>query len=98
MNDRRRGTLIGLAIGDALHDAETFDEAVLKAVNLGDDADTTGAVCGQLAGAFWGERLASKFLLLLLFVRHFRWLIPLAAQYGLRRIFSVVGVGDGEIA
>ena len=24
-------------------------------VNLGDDADTTGAICGQLAGAFWGE-------------------------------------------
>jgi ADP-ribosylglycohydrolase len=23
--------------------------------NLGDDADTTGAICGQLAGAFWGE-------------------------------------------
>lgn len=26
-----------------------------RAVNLGDDADTTGAICGQLAGAFWGE-------------------------------------------
>jgi len=26
-----------------------FREAVLRAVNLGDDADTTGAVCGQLA-------------------------------------------------
>ena len=24
-------------------------------MNLGDDADTTGAVCGQLAGAYWGE-------------------------------------------
>ena len=31
------------------------EEAVLRAVNLGDDADTTGAICGQLAGAFWGE-------------------------------------------
>jgi ADP-ribosyl-[dinitrogen reductase] hydrolase len=39
----------------AFHDANSFEEAVLKAVNLGDDADTTGAVCGQLAGAFWGE-------------------------------------------
>jgi ADP-ribosyl-[dinitrogen reductase] hydrolase len=39
----------------AFHDADTFEEAVLKAVNLGDDADTTGAICGQLAGAFWGE-------------------------------------------
>jgi ADP-ribosyl-[dinitrogen reductase] hydrolase len=39
----------------AFHNSETFEEAVLKAVNLGDDADTTGAICGQLAGAFWGE-------------------------------------------
>ncbi|WP_166819940.1 ADP-ribosylglycohydrolase family protein [Thalassoroseus pseudoceratinae] len=39
----------------AFHDAQDFREAVLKAVNLGDDADTTGAVCGQFAGAFWGE-------------------------------------------
>jgi len=39
----------------AFHDAANFREAVLKAVNLGDDADTTGAVCGQLAGAYWGE-------------------------------------------
>lgn len=39
----------------AFHDASDFEEAVLRAVNLGDDADTTGAVCGQLAGAFWGE-------------------------------------------
>lgn len=40
----------------AFHDAVDFRQAVLRAVNLGDDADTTGAVCGQLAGAFWGER------------------------------------------
>lgn len=31
-----------------------FRDAVLMAVNLGDDADTTGAVCGQIAGAFYG--------------------------------------------
>ena len=39
----------------AFHDAKDFREAVLRVVNLGDDADTTGAVCGQLAGAYWGE-------------------------------------------
>ncbi|MBD8530532.1 MULTISPECIES: ADP-ribosylglycohydrolase family protein [unclassified Massilia] len=32
----------------------SFKEAVLKAANLGDDADTTAAICGQLAGAFYG--------------------------------------------
>src|SRR3954471_15244060 len=30
-------------------------DPVDAAVNLGDDADTTGAICGQLAGAYWGE-------------------------------------------
>jgi ADP-ribosyl-[dinitrogen reductase] hydrolase len=39
----------------AFHDASSFEEAVLKGVNLGEDADTTGAVVGQVAGAFWGE-------------------------------------------
>jgi ADP-ribosyl-[dinitrogen reductase] hydrolase len=39
----------------AFHKAESFEDAVLRAVNLGDDADTTGAICGQLAGAYWGE-------------------------------------------
>jgi ADP-ribosylglycohydrolase len=39
----------------AFHDADDFPQAVLSAVNLGDDADTTGAVCGQFAGAWWGE-------------------------------------------
>jgi len=35
--------------------SDSFQEAILLAVNLGDDADTTGAVCGQIAGAFYGE-------------------------------------------
>ncbi len=36
------------------HRAENFRDAVLLAVNLGEDTDTTAAVCGQVAGAFWG--------------------------------------------
>jgi len=38
-----------------LHTTDTFRDAILKAVNLGDDADTTAAVCGQIAGAHYGE-------------------------------------------
>jgi ADP-ribosyl-[dinitrogen reductase] hydrolase len=38
----------------AFHRAPSFAGAVLGAVNLGEDADTTGAVCGQLAGAYFG--------------------------------------------
>ena len=37
------------------HKTDNFRDAILKAVNLGDDADTTAAVCGQIAGAFYGE-------------------------------------------
>jgi ADP-ribosylglycohydrolase len=41
--------------------AWSFREAILMAVNLGDDADITGAICGQLAGAFYGaEGLPKK--------------------------------------
>jgi ADP-ribosyl-[dinitrogen reductase] hydrolase len=33
---------------------ENFKDAVLKAVNLGDDADTIGAITGGMAGLFYG--------------------------------------------
>ena len=36
--------------------ARSFEEAVVLAVNLGNDSDTTGAVTGALAGALFGER------------------------------------------
>ena len=39
----------------AFANSNSFAEGCLKAVNLGDDADTTAAVYGQLAGAFYGE-------------------------------------------
>ncbi len=39
----------------AFYHSETFESGCLLAVNLGDDADTTGAVYGQLAGAYYGE-------------------------------------------
>jgi hypothetical protein len=51
----------------AFHRSDSFREGALRAVNMGDDADTTGAIYGQLAGAYyslnaipkdWIERLA----------------------------------------
>lgn len=39
----------------AFYHSNSFEEGALKAVNLGNDADTTGAVYGQLAGAYYGE-------------------------------------------
>ena len=40
----------------AFYQSVSFREGCLLAVNLGDDADTTGAVYGQLTGAFYGEQ------------------------------------------
>jgi len=51
----------------AVQTSSSFEEAVIRAVNLGDDADTVGAVTGQLAGAVWGLRGIPD-----------RWLRPLA--------------------
>ena len=35
--------------------SDNYRDAILMAVNLGDDADTTAAVCGQVGGAYYGE-------------------------------------------
>lgn len=39
----------------AFERSNSFEEGALLAVNLGNDADTTGAVYGQIAGAFYGD-------------------------------------------
>jgi ADP-ribosylglycohydrolase len=57
----------------AFHKSDDFRSGALLAVNLGDDADTTGAVYGQLAGTYfgyagipaeWREKLALKDVIL----------------------------------
>ncbi len=40
----------------AFNKTDSFREGCLLAANLGDDADTTAAVYGQIAGAFYGEQ------------------------------------------
>ncbi|MCM8526247.1 MAG: ADP-ribosylglycohydrolase family protein, partial [Lentisphaeraceae bacterium] len=39
-----------------LHQTSNFSDAVLKAVNLGDDTDTTACITGALAGMMYGRR------------------------------------------
>ena len=51
----------------AVAGTSSFEEAVIRAVNLGDDADTVGAVTGQIAGAVYGMSAIPE-----------RWLAPLA--------------------
>ena len=49
----------------------TFEQAVLRAVNLGGDADTIGAVTGQLAGACYGtEQIPERWMRGLFNVTH----------------------------
>jgi ADP-ribosylglycohydrolase len=40
----------------AFYRSDSFREGALRAVNLGDDADTTGAIYSQLAGAYYGVK------------------------------------------
>ena len=40
----------------AFESTANFGDAILAAANLGDDADTTAAICGQVAGAFYGDQ------------------------------------------
>jgi ADP-ribosylglycohydrolase len=59
----------------AFHHSHSFEEGVLLAVNLGDDADSTGAVFGQLAGAYYGlPAIPARWLDLL-------WSRPLIQDY-----------------
>jgi ADP-ribosylglycohydrolase len=47
----------------AFHRSETFEAGCLMAVNLGNDADTTGAIYGQIAGAYYGmEGIPARWL------------------------------------
>jgi ADP-ribosyl-[dinitrogen reductase] hydrolase len=54
---------------------ETFEDALILAVNLGDDADSVGAVTGQLAGALYGTSAIPE-----------RWLAPLAWRERITRL------------
>ncbi|CAF0935998.1 unnamed protein product [Rotaria sordida] len=41
-------------------DNNSFEQGVLAAINLGDDTDTTAAIYGQLAGAYYGYKKLPK--------------------------------------
>jgi len=61
---------------------ESFEEAVLAAANLGDDADTTAAICGQLAGAHYGVSCIPK-----------AWLEPLAMRGDIESLADLLLAG-----
>jgi ADP-ribosyl-[dinitrogen reductase] hydrolase len=47
----------------AFYDTNSFEQAVLRAVNLGNDSDTTGAIAGQFAGAHYGYDSIPEYLI-----------------------------------
>lgn len=53
----------------AVAGAGDFETAILRATNLGDDADTTAAIAGQLAGARFGAAAIPKIWRVLLALR-----------------------------
>ncbi len=47
----------------AVRSTTSFEDALIAAVNLGDDADTVAAVCGGLAGALYGiQRIPARWI------------------------------------
>ena len=57
--------------------ANGFEESLLKAVNLGDDADTVGAIAGGLAGLYYGYSAIPESWLLA--VRRREWIEEMCA-------------------
>lgn len=76
---RGSGYVVDCAIASlwAAATARTFEDAVLRAVNLGDDTDTTGAVAGTLAGCLYGIDAIPN-----------RWVKPLARRQELADLFA----------
>ena len=59
----------------AVDQTDNFEDALVLAVNLAEDADSVGAVTGQLAGALYGYSAIPE-----------RWLAPLAWHHELRTL------------
>lgn len=54
---------------------DSFGSATLAAVNLAHDSDTTGAICGMLAGGYWGESaIPAEWLAVIVRRRDIEWL------------------------
>lgn len=54
-------SLDGLAMAlHCVYHTDSFNNAVAKVINFLGDADTTGSICGQLAGAFYGAKHIDK--------------------------------------
>ena len=63
-----------------LINSNSYKEAVLKAVNLGDDTDTVGAVTGGLAGLFYGfENIPSEWIHV---IQRREWIEQIAERTG----------------
>jgi ADP-ribosyl-[dinitrogen reductase] hydrolase len=69
----------------AFASTESFEEGALEVVNLGDDADTTGAVYGQVAGAHYGVASLPP-----------QWLALLAKRELLERLADALRAGGAS--
>ncbi|CAF1186704.1 unnamed protein product [Adineta ricciae] len=72
------------------YDSNSFKVGALSAVNLGDDTDTTAAIYGQLAGAFYGYHSLPREWVQQVYARKFilclsDWIIYEGNQWGPKR-------------
>ena len=69
----------------AIKNSDNFEDAAILAVNRGHDADTCGAICGQLAGRMYGYSAIPN-----------RWLEGLFAEPSIRQVArDLVGLSSG---
>ena len=70
----------------AFHSTDSFEEALISAVNLGSDADTIGAVCGQITGAYYGYSAIPE-----------RWLAAVKDREKLNKLIDdFIGICENE--
>lgn len=62
----------------AFYNTDTFEDGLIKATNLGGDADTIGAIYGQLAGAYYGEIAIPGEMVFTL--KNYHWFFQLADE------------------
>ncbi len=71
----------------AFHRSDSYRAGCLLAANLGDDADTTAAVYGQLAGAYYGQPAIPQ-----------EWLAKLAMKEQIERLADRLASGARRLA
>jgi ADP-ribosyl-[dinitrogen reductase] hydrolase len=83
-------------------DGGSFEKGALAAVNLGDDTDTTAAIYGQLAGAYYGYRVLPEHWLKYVYAKKFmeklgKWIVYEGKQWQPEKLNLVTDDSSSEL-